>query len=227
MTARSLRRSVTATAGTAALGATTLTWSGPLPVGSSVTITYQVVLGPSDLGDHHLVGALTATGTGGSCASGCALSVPVQSYTASLAADTSVVTPGADVGYTVTIVNTGQVAYPTNAATVRVDLSGVADDAAYVSHSASTTTGALQLSNSFVAWSGALPVGATATVHFRVPGADRRPRRRFARRRVDGDRPGRKLRQRLRGHRGVGRVHRQLGRRCCHRRAGPGDHLHR
>ena len=163
--------SVTVTAGAATLGASLLSWSGPLPAtgaGSSVTVTYQVTVRPADTGDHHLAGALTATGAGGSCSSGCGLSVPVQSYRASLAADATVVTPGATVGYTITVTNTGQVAYAGGAATVRVDLSGVSDDAAYVAQSAAASAGTIQLSKTALAWGGPLPIGASVTVHFQM-----------------------------------------------------------
>ena len=154
-----------------------LIWSGPLPstgIGSTATITYQVKIGPSDAGDHLLTNSLAATAPGGSCAlpGACASTVAVASYSAALVTDTTTVTPGGVVTYTVTITNTGQVAYPAGAASVRVDLSGVSDDAGYVPHSTTATAGSVQLSSAAVLWSGALPIapatGATVTLQFRM-----------------------------------------------------------
>jgi hypothetical protein len=169
--------SVTTTAGTVAVAAGTLTWAGPLPAtgaGSSVTVRYQVKVAASDPGDEVVTNSLTATAPGGSCApaAGCAISMPVQSYVAVLAADSSVVTAGGSVGYTVTVTNSGRIAYAGAAASIAVDLSGIGDDAAYVPNSVSASAGTLQLSNTSLRWSGPLPiapaVGAVVTLHFRM-----------------------------------------------------------
>jgi uncharacterized repeat protein (TIGR01451 family) len=169
--------SVVAGTGSAFVAGSELTWSGPLPsagVGSTVTITYQVKISPSDAGDHLLTNTLEATAAGGGCplAGTCATSVAVESYSAALATDTTTVTPGGFVAYTVTITNNGQVGYSAGAASVRIDLSGVSDDATYVPHSTTATAGSVQLSSAAVLWSGALPVapaaGSTVTLQFRM-----------------------------------------------------------
>ena len=169
--------SVTASSGSASVAGSTLAWSGALPSsgpGSSVTVTYQVQVAASDSGDHLLQNSLTATDPGGHCAAGgtCTLSTPVQSYAASLVADAATVGAGGTVDYTLTVVNTGRIAYTGLSATADLDLTGVSDDATYVRGSASASAGAMQLASGFIAWSGALPVapaaGSTVTIHFSV-----------------------------------------------------------
>ena len=48
----------------------TLTWSGALPVGGTVVVTYSFTVNDPDTGDRRLVSTFTPTGAGGACAAG-------------------------------------------------------------------------------------------------------------------------------------------------------------
>ncbi|MEK8104129.1 hypothetical protein NKG94_01515 [Micromonospora sp. M12] len=65
-------------------------------------------------------------------------------------------TPGATVGYTVTISNTGQTAYPT--LTVTDALAGVLDDAVY-NNDAVTSAGTVGFVSPNLTWNGPLAIG--------------------------------------------------------------------
>ncbi len=106
----------------------TLTWSGPLAVGASVTITYSVTV--TNLGDHDLVNT-----AGGECAEGELCDPPVESrvllprVVPSKSADPAsgeTVVAGDVVTYTLSWTNDGQAAGPIDATD---DLSDVLDDA--------------------------------------------------------------------------------------------------
>ena len=156
--------SITAGTGSAAVTAT-LTWTGPLPgvgVGSTVTVTYQVRISPSDTGDHLVVNTVTATSPGGLCAvsGNCARSVAVQSYTASLATDTGVVTPGQDGRLHGDGDQHGPGGLPgRNRGDPTVDLGGVSDDAAYVACTRrQPAPGRCSSRRPSSSWTGPLPV---------------------------------------------------------------------
>ncbi len=145
----------------------TLSWSGALAVGGTVTITYSVTVASPDTGDHLLTNAVVPTGPGGGCvsAAGCTTTTPVASYTVAKTASVNSAMPGDTVTYTVTAVNTGQVAYTqATPATFTDDLSAVLDDATY---NGDATNGAT-VTGSTLSWSGALPVGGTVTVTYSV-----------------------------------------------------------
>ncbi|WP_410651333.1 internalin [Amycolatopsis sp. cmx-4-54] len=59
-----------ATAGTASLTGTVLTWSGKLAVGAKVTVTYSVTVNRDVKDERKLRNVVTTTTTGGSCATG-------------------------------------------------------------------------------------------------------------------------------------------------------------
>src|SRR6202042_2833091 len=110
------------------------------------------------------------TTLGSNCAAGsidpsCALSIPVAVLTITGTASVSTTTPNATVGYTITVTNSGQVAY--TGAGFTDALSGVLDDAAY-DLDASATAGSVSFASPNLAWSGNLAVGATATITFTV-----------------------------------------------------------
>lgn len=155
------------TADAPAVDGNTLTWSGPLAAGEVATITYSFTVNDPDTGDKHLENAVTPTGPGGTCATdgGCATDTPVASYTVEKAASTDSASAGDKVTYTVTVTNTGQVAYTDAApATFDDDLSEVLDDATY---NDDVTAGGTVTGNT-LSWKGAIPVGESTKVTYSV-----------------------------------------------------------
>ena len=75
------------------------------------------------------------------------------------------VTPGAAVSYTITVTNSGTVAY--TGAALTDSLSGVLDDATY-NGDATATAGSLTFSSPNLTWTGNLAAGASATITFSV-----------------------------------------------------------
>jgi len=163
---------VSATAGAVSVSGSTLTWTGNLAVGATVTITASVTVRNPDPGDKALTTTATSTVPGSTCPTGsantaCATSVAVliPGLTIATAANVGTATPGATVRYTVSITNSGQT--PATGATTSSTLSGLLDDASYNSDAAATG-GAVSVSGQVLTWTGDLAVGATATVSFSV-----------------------------------------------------------
>ncbi|AXL13136.1 DUF11 domain-containing protein [Microbacterium foliorum] len=145
----------------------TLTWSGPLAVGETTTVTYSVTVNDPLTGDRTLRNAVVPTGPGSSCDpdENCVTETPVASYTVSKASDSATVLPGGVVTYTVTVTNTGEVPYTDDMpATFEDDLSGVLDDAVY---NDDASNGA-EVSGNTLSWSGALGVGESIEVTYSV-----------------------------------------------------------
>ncbi|MBO1739252.1 isopeptide-forming domain-containing fimbrial protein [Leifsonia sp. TF02-11] len=153
----------------ATVAGSTLSWSGALAVGATVTVTYSVTINTPDTGDHVLDNAVV-TGPTGNCPVGstdpaCAVQIPTKSFHITKSASSSTTTPGATVTYTIVVTNTGQVDYTAAApAKFTDDLSGVLDDATYNNDA---TNGAVY-SAPTLSWSGALPVGGTETITYSV-----------------------------------------------------------
>ncbi|GAA4141151.1 beta strand repeat-containing protein [Leifsonia shinshuensis] len=153
----------------ATLTGSTLSWSGALAVGATVTVTYSVTVNTPDAGDHVLDNAVV-TGVTGNCAPGstdpsCAVQIPTKAFHVTKSASSSTTTPGATVTYTIVVTNTGQVDYPASApASFTDDLTAVLDDATYNNDA---TNGAVY-SAPTLSWSGALPVGASRTITYTV-----------------------------------------------------------
>ena len=168
---------VTPNVGTASVAGNVLTWSGPLALpgeaGDTVTLTYSVTVDDPNLGNDLLVNSITSTpGTGGSCVDvgACDTVTPVRGYVVSKTATPTSSTPGGTVDYTITVANTGAVAYTVgNPASFVDDLSDVLDDTG--SPSAITVTpdtGTASFANGVLTWSGPLAVGGTATITYSV-----------------------------------------------------------
>ena len=153
--------------GGATYASPTLSWSGSLAIGGTQTITYSVTVKTPDTGDDVLMNTVVATGSGGTCATAaaCGTQTPVASYTVSKTASTASTTPGGTVRYTLTVTNTGAVAYTVaNPATLTDDLTAVLDDAAYNNDASNSATYAAPT----LSWSGALAVGASQRVTYSV-----------------------------------------------------------
>jgi uncharacterized repeat protein (TIGR01451 family) len=155
--------------GDASNGATvngnTLSWSGPLAVGATTTVTYTFTVNTPDTGDHMLRNVVTPP-PGGFCdpnPAACEHETPIEDFTVNKSVDKSSVAPGDKVTYTVTVTNTGEVDYTAaKPASFTDDFSGVADDATYNNDA---SNGAV-VDGTTLSWSGPLAVGATATVTY-------------------------------------------------------------
>ena len=93
-----------------------LTWTGNLAIGATATITFTVTVNNPDTGNDILANTVTSTTSGSNCAAGqheraCTATIPVSVLTIVETASASTATPGATVSYTVTVTNSGQVAY--------------------------------------------------------------------------------------------------------------------
>ena len=164
----------TATTGSIALasGGESLTWTGNLPPGASVTITFSVTVDNPDTGNHVLTNTAASATPGSTCPAGSAspactavTTVLIPGLTITNTASTSTPVPGSVVGYTVTITDTGQTPY--TGAVVTDDLTGVLNDAVY-DGDAAATAGTAGYAAPVLTWTGDLAPGDTATVTFTV-----------------------------------------------------------
>ena len=161
-----------ATSGSLGYAAPVLTWTGSLAPGGTAVVTYSVTANNPDTGDKLLITAASSAAAGSTCPPGaisapCQLTIPVltPALTITSTAGTATTVPGAAVGYTVTIANTGQTSYA--GAIVADSLAGVLDDAAY-NGDAAATAGLVSYASPVLTWTGTLAPGATATVTYSV-----------------------------------------------------------
>jgi fimbrial isopeptide formation D2 family protein/uncharacterized repeat protein (TIGR01451 family) len=161
----------TATAGAVSYTAPVLSWSGPLAVGGSATITYSVDVNSPDAGNQQLHNAVvTPTGSGSNCESGstdplCQANVPGPRLHVVKSVSAAAVSPGQKLTYTIELENTGQGDFTsTDPASFTDDLSRVLDDATYdndADHGATYSAPTLS-------WSGALASGASIVITYSV-----------------------------------------------------------
>ncbi|TDP96424.1 DUF7507 domain-containing protein [Labedaea rhizosphaerae] len=166
----------TATAGTVGYAAPTLTWTGDLAPSAQVVLSYHLRVNDPDPGPKQMINVVTSEEPGSPCpaaapSASCrvVVTVLVPRLEATITADRDTTVPGATVGYTVTVANTGQTPY--TAAGVRLQLGGVLDDAAYDGN-ATATGGTVATSPEGLLWTGDLAIGATATITYTVTVAD-------------------------------------------------------
>ena len=161
-----------ATTGTVSYASPTITWTGDVPVGGTVTITYSLTVLNPDPGGKIMVNTALSTAAGSNCspsgsAAACTSTVAVLTPALTIVKTSGAATtvPGGTVSYTITVTNTGQTSYA--AATLADSLSGVLDDATY-NADASASTGAVSYSAPNLTWTGALAPTAVATITYSV-----------------------------------------------------------
>lgn len=158
---------VTASSGSVSYDDPNLKWSGDIPAGQTVTITYSATVNSPDKGDHQLTNTVTGSGDS-NCAKGsddtdCQTLVPVAELQIAKTTDADKVEPGDKVSYTVTVKNVGEADY--DGATLTDDMSNALDDAVY-NGDATTDTGDVSYDAPNLTWSGNLPSGQTATLTY-------------------------------------------------------------
>jgi large repetitive protein len=162
----------TATSGTLIVGDTGDSWTGDIPVGGTVTITFTVTVNNPDTGDQIMTGTAVTTAPGSNCPADSAdpactavTTVLTPALTIVKTADTSIAVPGQVIGYTVTITNSGQTSY--TGATVTDSLAQMAGDAAY-NGDAAATSGSLSYASPTLTWTGDLSPGNSAVFTYSV-----------------------------------------------------------
>ncbi|MCW2935594.1 MAG: hypothetical protein JWM19_6556, partial [Actinomycetia bacterium] len=159
-----------ATSGAVSFASPNLAWTGSLAAGAAATVTFSVTVNNPFTGNGTLSFTVTSATTGTNCLAGstdsrCTVSVPVSALTIAQATSVSAAAPGAVVGYTITVTNSGLVAY--SGATFTDPLAGVLGNAAY-NGNAAATAGSVSYSSPNLTWTGNLAAGATATITFSV-----------------------------------------------------------
>ncbi|MEP7088659.1 MAG: hypothetical protein ABI776_01020, partial [Nocardioidaceae bacterium] len=160
-----------ATSGTVAYAAGTLTWSGGLALGATATITYTVTTDLPATGDRTLTNAVLSDSPGSDCVTGSeshcttSVSVLVPALVVTKTPDASEVVAGGTLGYTISATNAGQADY--SAATLSDSLAGLLDDATY-DNDAVASSGVVGYAAGTLTWTGALPRGATVTIGYSV-----------------------------------------------------------
>jgi large repetitive protein len=161
----------TATTGTLTLTSTGISWTGSIPVGGTVTVTGTVTVNNPDAGNKLLASTLSTTAAGSNCPAGttdprCSVSVTVQipALTITQTSNATHAVPGQQVGFTVTITDTGPTAY--SGVTV-TDTLQLLNDASY-DNDASATAGSVSYASPVLTWTGDLAPGGTATITYSV-----------------------------------------------------------
>jgi uncharacterized repeat protein (TIGR01451 family) len=160
-----------ATAGALSYDAGTLTWTGPLALGTSAVITYTLNTVFPAVGNRLLTNTVVSSTAGANCVTGTepvctntiAVLVPALLITKT-AAEVEVVA-GVSVHYTITATNTGQADYAS--AELTDSLAGLLDDGIY-NADATATLGRITYAAGVLNWSGALPRGAGVVITYSV-----------------------------------------------------------
>ncbi|MFJ5921538.1 DUF6923 family protein [Kitasatospora sp. NPDC092948] len=147
----------------------TVTWSGPLAVGETHTVSYDVVVNSPDTGGNHVLTNAATPGPTGTCADVCSLDTPIAEFSLSKTAEPTSVAPGGIVTYALTVTNTGAVPFGTAPgdappAHVTDNLAGVLNNAVYNNDASDGGT----LTGSTLAWDLSLPVGGSTTLSYSV-----------------------------------------------------------
>jgi uncharacterized repeat protein (TIGR01451 family) len=155
-----------ATAGAVSFTSPNLTWTGDVPNGGSVTVTYSVTVHTSATGDDRLANTLSSASPGGNCPAAstdprCSATVTVSGLTIDNASDVTTTTPGGLVNLTTTFTNTGQTPY--TGISVFFDGSDLLDDVTPTGDE-SATSGTISIGPSGLTWTGNIPVGGTVTM---------------------------------------------------------------
>lgn len=174
---------IQATAGTASISGDELTWSIPsLMPGQTAIITYSVTVTEDALtsGDQTVTNTVTTPAGESNCDAGstdpaCTTTSLVPSYTVEKTVDATSAIAGDVLTYTITVRNTGPIAYPatgTGAASLTDSLIDVVDDGAIVPGSETSTAGVVTIVGTDLFWSGPLDVapapGAVVTIQYQV-----------------------------------------------------------
>ncbi len=157
--------SVTATAGVVDLTGATLTWTGDLPIGVFVVVSYRATVRKPDPGDHRLTNQVSSTTPGNNCAGGdprCATLTPVAELRITKVVDAVTAEPGQTVTYTITVANVGQTVH--TGATFTDNIADILDDADLGPVNA--TIGTVTRQDDTLVWLGDLPVAAVATITY-------------------------------------------------------------
>jgi len=162
----------TATVGSVSYAGGVVTWTGDLAPGDTAIVTFTVTVNNPDTGDKTLNASAASAAHGSNCPPGtttapCRITggVLTPALTITSTADASTTVPGATVGYTITITDTGQTPYAD--ATVTDPLTDVLDDAAY-NNNAAATIGTVSYASPTLTWTGSLASGDAATITYSV-----------------------------------------------------------
>ncbi|QNP74703.1 DUF11 domain-containing protein [Streptomyces roseirectus] len=160
-----------ATAGSVSYAAPEVTWTGDVPAGRTVTLTYSATVNTPDTGNGKMVNSVVGppgsnceTGKqDASCATGDQPGDGIPQLALSKTVSPANPVPGTKVTYTVTAKNTGTATY--TGASFSDDLSDVIDDATY-GNDQTATVGSATYTAPKVSWTGDLTAGQTATITY-------------------------------------------------------------
>lgn len=175
---------VEASVGVVALIDDVLEWTGPLAAGSSVTVTYSVVVNTPLSGNGLIVNTADADERfaprwpDGVCPDGAAPCEPpersvdvltsIRALAFTKASDAAHATVGQKITYTLTVTNIGSSDFTADEPATIVDtMTGVLDDAVY-NGDASAAVGEVVFSGTTLAWSGPIDAGQSVTITYSV-----------------------------------------------------------
>ncbi|WP_372350482.1 GEVED domain-containing protein [Streptomyces sp. KL116D] len=184
-----------ATSGTVSYTAPEVGWTGDVPAGGTVTVTYSVTAftDPAAFGDRTLGNAVVSDSPGTDCPAGsadpkCSTTHDVPTLTLAKTTDTSRPLPGDTVTYTVTLTNDSATA-PYEDAAFTDDLTKVLDDATY-DGDATADSGTVAYTSPRLSWRGDVPAAGTVTLTYSVTVGDPPPGDKLLTNAVSGDVPG-------------------------------------